>query len=44
VENLRNGRPAGAAQQPEAPHAIPAPHVNAAPPPGKPQPKQPNEK
>ena len=45
VENLRNGRPAGAAQQPEAPHAIPAPHLNAAPPPpGKPQPRQPNEK
>jgi hypothetical protein len=44
VENLRNGRPAGAAQQPEAPHAIPAPHLNSAPPPGKPQPRQPNEK
>jgi hypothetical protein len=44
VENLRNGRPVGAAQQPEAPHAVPAPHLNPAPPPGKPQPKQPNEK
>jgi len=44
VENLRNGRPAGAAQQPEAPHAIPAPHLNSAPPSGKAQPRQPNEK
>jgi hypothetical protein len=44
VENLRNGRPAGVAQQPEAPHAMPAPHLNSAPPPGKPQPRQPNER
>ena len=44
VENLRNGRPAGPAQQPEASHAMPAPHSNPAPPPGKPQPRLPNEK
>jgi hypothetical protein len=43
VENLRNGRPAGPALQPEPPHPLPAPRSNAVPP-GKPQPKQPNEK
>jgi hypothetical protein len=43
VENLRNGRPAGLAQQPEAPHQIVAPRPSSTPP-GKPQPKQPNEK
>jgi hypothetical protein len=42
VENLRNGRPAGTAQQPEAPHALPPPHLNPAPPPVKPQPRPPN--
>ena len=39
VENLRNGRPAGPAQQPEAPH----PSVRPAPVPNKAEPK-PNEK
>jgi hypothetical protein len=39
VENLRNGRPAGPAQQPEAPH----PAVRPAPVPNKAEPK-PNEK
>ena len=43
VENLRNGRPAGAPQQPEAPHPLPVPRSNSAPP-AKPQPRQPNEK
>jgi hypothetical protein len=41
VDNLRNGRPAGPAQQPEAPHPMPHPNV---PPPNKPQPRQPGEK
>ena len=43
VENLRNGRPAGPAVQPEAPHPLAAPRPNAIPP-GKPQPKQSNDK
>jgi hypothetical protein len=43
VENLRNGRPAGPAVQPEAPHSLAAPRPNAIPP-GKPQPKQSNDK
>jgi hypothetical protein len=43
VDNLRNGRPAGPAQQPEPPHPLPAPRPNSAPPPpNKSQPKQPN--
>ena len=41
VDNLRNGRPAGPAQQPEAPHPLPA--ARPAPAPNKAQPK-PNEK
>jgi hypothetical protein len=41
VENLRNGRPAGPAQQPEGPHPVPA--ARPAPIPNKAQPK-PNEK
>jgi len=43
VENLRNGRPAGPAQQPEAQHPVQAPRSNAVPP-AKPEPKKPNEK
>ena len=43
VENLRNGHPAGPAQQPEAPHPVQAPRSNAVPP-AKPEPKKPNEK
>jgi hypothetical protein len=41
VENLRNGKPAGPAQQPEAPHPLPA--ARPAPVPNKAEPK-PNEK
>jgi hypothetical protein len=43
VENLRNDRPVGSAQQPEAPHPPPAPRSKTVPP-GKPQPKQSNDK
>jgi uncharacterized protein DUF6600 len=41
VENIRNGRPAGPAQQPEAPHPLPA--ARPVPAPNKAEPK-PNEK
>ncbi len=43
VENLRNGRPAGPAVQQEPPHPPVPPRPNANPP-GKPQPRQANDK
>jgi hypothetical protein len=44
VENLRNGRPAGPAQQPEPAHPLPTPRPSSTEPPNKSQPRQPNEK
>jgi hypothetical protein len=41
VENLRNGRPAGPALQPEAPHTMPPPARPNVVPPGKPANKEP---